>query len=61
MKNNNTASIADQIIVGGQPAIMRQFYGSCHDKVDPILLWEIWNKSLLFTPNRVLRTIKSYI
>jgi hypothetical protein len=61
MKNNNTASIADQIIVGGQPAIMRQFYSSCHNKVEPILLWEIWNKSLLFTPNRVLRTIKSYI
>jgi len=61
MKKYNTASIADQIIVGGQTAVARQFYSSCHDKVDPILLWEIWNKSLLFTPNRVLRTIKSYI
>jgi hypothetical protein len=61
MKNNNTASIADQIIVGGQATVARQLYSSCHDKVEPILLWEIWNKSLLFTPNRVLRTIKSYI
>jgi hypothetical protein len=61
MKNINTASIANQIIVDRQTAVARQFYSSCHDKVDPILLWEIWNKSLLFTPNRVLRTIKSYV
>jgi hypothetical protein len=61
MKNNNTVSIADQIFVDAKTTVARQLYSSCHNKVDPILLWEIWNKSLLFTPNRVLRTIKSYI